>query len=40
MGGGSYYIIGIWVQLADFSQDTLLWGFFLEAWEDIPKNNF
>jgi hypothetical protein len=39
-GGGSYYIIGIWAQLADFSQDTSFWGLFLEAREDIPKNNF
>jgi hypothetical protein len=35
--GGSYYIIGIWAQLTNFSQDTLFWGLFLEAREDIPK---
>ena len=29
----------IWMQLAD-SQDTLFWGLFLEAREDIPKINF
>ncbi len=40
MGGGSYYIIGIRAQLANFSRDTLFWGLFLEAQEDIPKNNF
>jgi len=39
-GGGSYYIIGIWAQLTDFSQDTSFWGLFLEVQEDIPKNNF
>ena len=37
MGGGSYYVIGIWAQLADVSR---FWGLFLEAREDIPKNIF
>ncbi len=39
-GEESYYIIGIWAQLTDFSRDTSFWGLFLEVQEDIPKNNF
>jgi hypothetical protein len=26
--------------LVQLSQDTSFWGLFLEAQEDIPKNNF
>ena len=39
-GGGSYYIIGISAGLAQLSQDTSILGFFWEAREDPPKNNF
>jgi len=39
-GGRSYYIIGIWAQLADAMRRLPFWGLFLEAREDIPKNIF